>query len=79
MIKRKRVVLSEENINLLADLAESLGGAEEVRKDPNFVLSLFLSKVKERPGGDIAGVRLDSLDPDMIAGARKRLARNEAA
>ncbi len=40
MSDQPQVVLSEENISLLVRLAESLGSAEEVRKDPNFALSL---------------------------------------
>ncbi len=79
MSVRKPVVLSEKNIRLLVALAESLGSAKEVREDPNFALSLLLTRMKERPGGDVVGVRLDSLAPTALAGARDRTARKKAA
>jgi hypothetical protein len=79
MKKGKKVVLSEENINLLVDLAETLGSAKEVREDPNFALSLLLNRMKERPGGTVVGVRLASLAPTAIEGARERAARKRAA
>jgi len=79
MSARKQVVLSEKNIRLLASLAEMVDGRAEVVKDPNFALSLLLSRMKEYPSHSVNGVLLDTLDPDMLGGARERAGRRKAA
>jgi len=79
MKKRKQIVLSEKNIRLLASLATH-GSAKQVREDPNFALSLLLTRMKERPSDSVIGVLLDSLEPASIQYAREEHSpRNKAA
>jgi hypothetical protein len=77
---QKQVVLSQENIDSMAKLASIVGGEKEVRADPNLVLSLLLRHMYERfSSGMVSSAVQWSMDPDMIAGARARAAREKKA
>ena len=78
MEKRKKVVLSEKNIRLLASLAKH-GSAKQVREDPNFALSLLLNEMKENPSHSVTGVLLNSLEPNVIEHIRGQAARKKRA
>ncbi len=79
MSKSRQIVLSEKNLELFEALAKKYGGAEEVRADPNFVLSLMFEQLEEGKSGPVSAALRWSLDPDHIQGARSRRATGAKA
>jgi hypothetical protein len=68
----ERVLLSQKNIDLLAQLADKLGSAKEVQADPNFVLYLLLRHMNDRPTGSIMGALFSSINPNRIQVVRRQ-------
>jgi len=79
MKRSKKIVLSNGNLKLLKRLAEMVDGEAEVVKDPNFALSLLLSRMRERPSSSVMRALLHSLEPNVIEHRRGAATRKRKA